>query len=165
MALYDGAFFESGEIMFRSILVPVDGSGLSDKPVQTAIEIAKMQGATLVFLSIAEPRLFTTSDSDKVDDGRAAEDLNLRAARASVQKAVNTSKMAHVPCEAVITMSRVPCEQILETAARFQCELIIVATRGRMGVIDTLFQESTTQQLLKKTEIPVLVFPECLEDQ
>lgn len=81
--------------------MPVDGSGLYDKPVQTAIEIAKMQGATLVFLSVAEPRLITTSDPDKVDDGRAAEDLHLRAARANVQKAVNTSKVAHVPCEAV----------------------------------------------------------------
>ncbi|MFC7518100.1 universal stress protein [Herbaspirillum sp. GCM10030257] len=161
--LNDGVFFGSGKIMFRSILVPVDGSRLSNKPVQAAIEIAKMHGATLVFLSVAEPRLFTTSDLDKVDDGRAAEDLNLEAARANVQKAVNTSKEAHVPCEAVIRMSRIPCEEILETAARFQCELIIMATRGKMGIADTVFKESTTQQLLKKAEIPVLVFPQSSE--
>ncbi|KRB84016.1 universal stress protein [Noviherbaspirillum sp. Root189] len=149
--------------MFRSILVPVDGSGLSNKPVQTAIAIAKMHTATLVFLSVAEPRLVTTSDLDKVDDGRAVEDLNLQAARANVQKAVNASTDAHVPCEAVITMSRIPCEEILETAARYQCDLIVMATRGKMGVIDTVFKESTTQQLLTKAEIPVLVLPQCLE--
>jgi nucleotide-binding universal stress UspA family protein len=41
--------------MFKTILVPTDGSPLSDKAVDAAIELAKRMGSKLVGISVAEP--------------------------------------------------------------------------------------------------------------
>lgn len=145
--------------MFNSILVPIDGSTRSYKPLQTAIEMAKAQGARLIFLSVAEPRLFNSTEPDKLEDGKLAEDFYLRSAQDYVEKAIVTSMQASVPCESVVSMSRTPSKEILETAARFRCELIIMATRGETGLVERIFGESVTQDVLKKSDIPVLVFP------
>jgi nucleotide-binding universal stress UspA family protein len=39
--------------MFKSILVPVDGSALSFKPMKIAVELAKQGGGKLIALSVA----------------------------------------------------------------------------------------------------------------
>lgn len=145
--------------MFKSILMPIDGSSLSFKPLPAVITLAVQLKAKLVFLSIAEPRLFNASDADAVSTGEAVETANLHTAQQNIGRALASARSANVPCEAVVSLSRLPCDEILDTAERLQCDAIAMATRGKMGVIDTLFGESTTQELLRKSSIPVLVFP------
>ena len=41
--------------MFKHILVPTDGSDITAKAVQTAITLAKEQGAALSTISVKEP--------------------------------------------------------------------------------------------------------------
>lgn len=56
-------------------------------------------------------------------------------------------------------MSTVPDEEIVEAAQRFHCDRIIMATCGKMSAIDTLINDSTTQQAIRNSAAPVLVFP------
>ena len=69
------------------------------------------------------------------------------------------AEKAGVACESVVSMSHVPRDEILDTVQKASCDLIVMATRGRMGVIDTIFSESTTQDVIRKSPVPVLVFP------
>lgn len=147
--------------MFKSILVPVDGSALSYRPMQTAIEFARQNGGRLILLSVASPRLFNSSQPEALQDGRAAEARNTEAAKDNIRKAFARSGDPGVPWEGVISISGAPAVAILETAQRFQCDLILIGTRGKMGMVETLFNESTTQEILGKTRIPVLVFPDA----
>jgi nucleotide-binding universal stress UspA family protein len=55
--------------------------------------------------------------------------------------------------------SRLPCDEIVAVARRANCDVIFMATRGKIGLLDQLFDESTTRQVLQKTTVPVLVFP------
>ncbi len=41
--------------MFKTILVPTDGSVLSDKAILAAVDFAKATGGKLIGLSVAEP--------------------------------------------------------------------------------------------------------------
>lgn len=145
--------------MFKSILMPIDGSTLSCKPLPVVVDLARQLNVKLVFLSVAEPRLYNGSDADAVRTGEEVESGNLSSAQKNVGRALASARSANVRCEAVVSLSRVPCDEILSTAERLHCDAIVMATRGKMGVIDSLFNESVTQELLKKSSIPVLVFP------
>lgn len=145
--------------MFRSILIPVDGSPLSLRPIQPAIDLAKMSRAGMVVLSVAEPRLYRASDYDAIQSGRDVEHMHLEAARQTVEKVRVLAEEAGVKCKSVVSMSALPCNEILSTVEKENCDLIVMATRGNMGIIDTIFSESTTQEVLQKASVPVLVFP------
>jgi nucleotide-binding universal stress UspA family protein len=144
--------------MFNAILLPVDGSALSFKPVQAVIELAKLSGSKIVVLSVAKPRLFWATDSDSLQSGKELEIMNLEAARKNVQKVQAVAEQAGVACEGVASMANLPCDEILDTVQKANCDLIAMATRGKMGVIDTIFGESTTQEVIRKSPVPVLVF-------
>lgn len=145
--------------MFNAILLPVDGSALSFTPMQATIDLAKISDSKIVVLSVAEPRLFRASDRDSASTGAAAEAMELKAARENVLKVRAAAEQAGVSCESVVLVSADPRGEILNTARKSKCDLIVMATKGRMGVLDTIFSESTTQEVLRKSPVPVLVFP------
>ena len=51
--------FTNGVTMFKTILVPTDGSTLSDKAITAAIEFAKFCNGKVIGLSVAEPYPFS----------------------------------------------------------------------------------------------------------
>jgi len=145
--------------MFKHILVPIDGSSLSYRPVAAAIEIARTQHGKLTLLSVAEPRLFNGADAEAQVGGAVTERQNASAAESALARAMEAVRDAGVPCESVVALSRVPCDVIVATAQHRLCDAIFMATRGKMSTLDTLFDKSTTQDVLQKTTVPVLVFP------
>lgn len=146
--------------MFKSILWPVDGSPLSLKPLAQVVDLARCAGARVTLLSIAEPRLHRASTQDALATGQAAETLRLDAARQELERVQRAVRQAGVACDDIAALAAAPCDGIVETAHRIGCDLIVMATHGKMGVIDTLLNASTTQQVLKASPVPVLVFPE-----
>nr|WP_314625190.1 universal stress protein [uncultured Noviherbaspirillum sp.] len=145
--------------MFNNILVPIDGSPLSYKPVAAAIEMAKTRQGRLVLLSVAEPRLFNASDEESLATGAVVEEQHAAKAQANLAQAVEAARQAGVSCEPLVMQSRLPYDEIVAVAQRANCDAIFMATRGKMGMLDQLFDESTTRQVLQKTTVPVLVFP------
>lgn len=145
--------------MFKNILIPIDGSALSYRPVAAALEMARAQQGRLVLLSVAAPRLFNASDPEAMQDGAAAEQENAGQAQASLSRAVAAAQAAGIPCESIVLQSALPCDEIIATVQQRQCDVIFMATRGKMGAIDTLLDDSVTRQVLQKSPVPVLVFP------
>ena len=72
--------------MFNAILLPVDGSALSLKPMQTVIDLAKLSNSKIVVLSVAAPRMFWSSRFEDMQAGKAVETMHLDAARENVRK-------------------------------------------------------------------------------
>lgn len=94
-----------------------------------------------------------------MQDGEAAEEINLEAAREFVRKAREAGQRAGVDCESIVSMPHFPSEVIVETAQSANCDVIVMATRGKVGVVETIFKESTTLDVLRSSHVPVLVFP------
>lgn len=145
--------------MFKNILLPVDDSALSLRPMEAAIKLARLNGAKIVALSVAEPRLLHASDYDEVRPGSDIETVKQERAKNNVKKACTAVMEAGIECESVVATSADPEDEIVKTARHYECDLIVMATRGEMGVIDTIFGESTTQRVLQNSTVPVLVFP------
>jgi nucleotide-binding universal stress UspA family protein len=143
--------------MFKKILVPTDGSDLSDKAISQAIEFAKSFGSTIVGLSVAEPYPFTPLyEGVSVPESNIYEDRMRDLAQLHVQKITDAAKEAHILCETFTTQSFSPYEEIVAAAKKYGCDAIFMASHGRRG-LNKLFLGSETQKVLAHTTLPVLV--------
>ena len=98
-------------------------------------------------------------DEESLAAGAVVEQQHAAKARSNLTGAIEAARQAGVSCEPLVMQSRLPCDEIVAVARRANCDAIFMATRGKMGLLDQLFDESTTRQVLQKTTVPVLVFP------
>ena len=143
--------------MFKKILVPTDGSPLSDKAIDTAITFARGAGSSLIGISVAEPRHANNPcDGQSVIDADEYARQMLGVAQNSVDRLERAARAAEVPCETTVAQSFNPYEEIISAAKAYGCDAIFMASHGRKG-ISALFVGSETQKVLSHSTIPVLV--------
>lgn len=152
--------------MFTKILVPTDGSPLSDKAVNAALELAGQVGASLVVISVAEPYRFIPPASAGMiyDPSLYSDELQHRfdqhsqeQAREIVEKVVEAARSRGIACEATTPMSLDPYEEIVSAVDKYGCDAVFMASHGRKG-LNKLFLGSETQKVLSHTSVPVMVF-------
>jgi nucleotide-binding universal stress UspA family protein len=145
--------------MFRRILVPTDGSKLSDKAVQAAIELAAACGGSIVVFH-AYPQFYggaygtfemaneVLAEAHQAQEKAVSEQLFAAAAAKAAA--------AGVDCAAVAVESDHPWEAILAAAKKRKCDSICMASHGRRGLAGILLG-SETQKVLTHATLPVLV--------
>lgn len=143
--------------MFKHILLPTDGSKLSEKSVKQGIRMAQTLNASVTGLHVipkvhafAYPlnRLEGTQDQYSEESARAADEY------LSFVKKV--AKAAGVECDVVQVTSKKPFKEIIGIARKKKCDLIMMASHGRRG-IEGFLLGSETQKVLTHSQIPVLV--------
>ena len=143
--------------MFKTILLPTDGSPLSEKATETAIRFAQLNGAKIVGISVLQPfPLSSFGDGGVIFDANVLEQQMHEAAQHNVDKVGAAAKAAGIQFEGVVTESVSPYEAIVATAAKYQCDIILMASHGRTG-LNKLFLGSETQKVLAHTNLPVMV--------
>jgi nucleotide-binding universal stress UspA family protein len=144
--------------MFHKILVPTDGSPVSEKAAKAAIEFAVACGASVVGLSVAQLYPFMLMpEAGAMVDLSMYEDAQDQAAQQHVSQLADFAKAANVPIEPIAKRAVHPYEEIIATATATQCDLIWMASHGRRG-IDKLLLGSETQRVLARSTIPVMVY-------
>ncbi|MDX5363817.1 MAG: universal stress protein [Pseudazoarcus pumilus] len=146
--------------MFQHILVPTDGSELSQATVDKAVRFASEISARITFYYAqpdfpmpiyGEGALIDPTTPEQFAQSAAAEaQAILDRASASAQAAGVTANVDSVVCE-------VPYEGIIEAAERHDCDLIFMASHGRKGLAGLLLG-SETQKVLSHSKIPVLIY-------
>ncbi|MBB5392225.1 MULTISPECIES: universal stress protein [unclassified Herbaspirillum] len=143
--------------MFKTILVPTDGSERSDKAIVNAIDYAKHCGAKIVGISVAEPYPFSPlAESSMAIDPGLYEDNVRSLAEQHVKKIADAAQAAGVPCQTATMLSFAPDEEIVNAAKTYQCDVIFMASHGRSG-LSRIFLGSKTQKVLAHSSVPVLV--------
>lgn len=146
--------------MFKSILVPTDGSDLSASTVTRAIEFAKDANAKLTFF-YAQPDFPTPIYGEGALFDPTTPEQFSRAAAAEADKILTLAKAAaeasNVAANTDTVVSEVPYEAIIEAAERNRCDMIFMASHGRRGLSGFLLG-SETQKVLTHSKIPVLVY-------
>ena len=144
--------------MFKHVLIPIDGSALSIKAVQSGVAFAKAMGAKLTVLTIIEPTGVLATDSKRVAATRQAYEQHVREiAERELKDAERAAKKQGVPCTTVLQQHSQPYQAIIETAKKKRCDLIAMASHGRRGV-SALLLGSETNKVLTHSRIPVLVY-------
>ncbi|MYN30323.1 universal stress protein [Duganella levis] len=143
--------------MFKSILLPTDGSELSDKATAIAVEFARLHQSRITALTVIQPLLLPSlGDSGAVIDAGQYETQMQDAARAHIERVAAAANAAGIPFEGIIAMSPNPYEEIVAAAEKHGCDLIMMASHGRSG-LSKLLMGSETQSVLSHTTLPVLV--------
>lgn len=142
--------------MFKTILMPTDGSALSEKVTGTAVQFAKEVGGKIIAISIAQTEPPPLSKDESAFSISDYEENMREFARENVEKVAAAAKAADVPCETVIAESLHPYDAIINAATEYGCDLIVMASHGRKG-LSRLFLGSETQRVLTHSTIPVLV--------
>ena len=142
--------------MFKRILIPTDGSTVTDKAVQTALSLAKTSGGSLYAISVKEPFPYSAISEMQPVPPQEFYDAQERIAAARVKEVTDAASQAGVTCTGHTVEALHPWEAILDHAKSQQCDLIVMASHGRRGVA-ALLLGSETSRVLIHSEIPVLV--------
>jgi nucleotide-binding universal stress UspA family protein len=146
--------------MFKHILLPTDGSKLSDRAVQRGIELAAEIGAGVTAMHVIPEFRMMADESFVLPNtaelkARYEKESKARGSR-MLDKIADRARAAGVKCECVIVLGHAAYELIIETAKKRKCDLIVMASHGRRGV-SALLLGSETAKVLTHSKIPVLV--------
>jgi nucleotide-binding universal stress UspA family protein len=143
--------------MFKSILIPTDGSELSDRAMQQGLELARSVGAKVVALHVRTPFHVLAFEPGELT---ATPDVYEREAAAFAKKALDgvtaAASQAGVECKAVSRTGEHIWQEIIQAAEANACDAICMASHGRRGVAAVMLG-SETVKVLTHSKIPVVV--------
>jgi nucleotide-binding universal stress UspA family protein len=142
--------------MFKRILIPTDGSEITSKAVNTALELARAGGGQLYTISVKEPFPYSAISEMQPVPPQEFFDAQERIAGERVKAVVDVAGKASVKCHAHTVEALHPWEAILDHAKTQGCDLIVMASHGRRG-LSAMLLGSETQKVLTHSSIPVLV--------
>jgi nucleotide-binding universal stress UspA family protein len=145
--------------MFKHILLPTDGSPISDKAVKRGIEFAKRIRARVTVLHVVPEFRFMADEGITPlnptlkkrfeDEGRAR-------AKEMLEAVAKHARGRGVRCTTLSAASDLPYQQIVAAARLKKCDLIMMASHGRRG-LSSLLLGSETAKVLTHSKVPVLV--------
>ena len=148
--------------MYKHILIPTDGSALSDKAVEAAIKLAKLLGARITAFHAMET--YPLQGAYAAEASGVAElqpeifaERSEEYAKRVLDAVARAAAAANVQCTTDYTTSRSPSQAIIEKAGAEKCDLIVMASHGRRG-LEGFLLGSETQKVLTHSSIPVLVY-------
>ncbi len=148
--------------MYKKILMPTDGSTLSQKAIKHGVSLARTLNAGITFVAVTapfhsvsgEPQMVANmpdSSKDFVHDYLASD-----AARA-LSQGQTVAMDEGVQCDALCVENDHIYRGIIDTAADRDCDLILMASNGHRGLVGVILG-SVTQEVLAHSTIPVLVY-------
>lgn len=146
--------------MFRHILLPTDGSALSSRAVKRGLQFAGSIRAKVTALYVV-PDFRMMGDEGFVSPlGVALKPRIEKESREYASKVLarvdKLAAAAGVRCDTVANTGDAPHRQIVATARKRKCDLIIMASHGRSG-LSSLLLGSETAKVLAHSKIPVMV--------
>ena len=140
---------------YAKILVPLDGSELSEEALEAAIPLARAFGSEILLVGVLD---LTAGMYDVY-----AEAFNPVDLRAQLEKFLESAlDRAKTRAEAIGLKVRrflrvgVPHEEIAALSAQEGGELIVMTTHGRKG-LSHLLLGSVTEKVIRTAECPILV--------
>jgi nucleotide-binding universal stress UspA family protein len=145
--------------MYKRILVPVDGSELSDRAIQASVDLASQLQATVVAF-VAEPLapIPATPRTQALLQQELTEHDALTAAHARpvLGRFEAAARAAGVPFEGYFDQVPNVDKAIVAAAESHDCDMIVMVTHGRGAFGEFLFG-SHTKAVLAGSQLPLLV--------
>ena len=144
--------------MYQRILVPHDGSATSDEALAEAVRLAKLCSSRLRLIHVVDPLTHISGFETGAAYTRqilpgllaAGEEL-LRNARAPIE-----GQGVAVESELIQSSGERVARIIVEQAASWKADLIVLGTHGRRGV-DRVLMGSDAEQVARTAPVPVLL--------
>ena len=143
--------------MFKSILVPTDGSKLSDQALRQAFQLARSLNAGVVALHVTAPFHVLAATASALSATRQQCEKNDAAFSKQIFDAItNMAREYGVTCTCVSRTGEHVWQEIIMGAEKSGCDVICMASHGRRGLAALLIGGETVK-VLTHSKIPVLV--------
>jgi nucleotide-binding universal stress UspA family protein len=143
-------------LMFKHILVPVDGSDTAQLAVDKAIGLAKAFDSSVTVIYVIDPYPFTGVGTDFAYGQAEYLSAATAEANAAVKAAKDTLVTAGVAVDASVVEAHTAWRGIVEAGISLKVDLIVIGSHGRSG-LEKLVLGSVAQAVLSHTKLPVLV--------
>ena len=142
--------------MFKHLLVPIDGSPISELAVDKAIGLAKAFASKVTIIYVVDPYPFTGVGTDFA----YGQSQYMNAAKAAATDALATARKqmeaAGVALQTATIEAHTVWRGIIRAADSGGADLIVMGSHGRSG-IEKLVLGSVAQKVVTNTQLPVLL--------
>ena len=145
--------------MYKHLLVPIDGSELSERAADSSVALAHKLGARITAF-VAEPFPPMPHMGSHASTYSRETDAHAARTEAHAQDALNRFRARaaelDVPFEGRFTRTDEVDEAIVSIAQEAGCDLIVMVTHGR-GAFGGLMFGSHTKNVIARSKLPLLV--------
>ena len=146
--------------MHKKILLPTDGSNSSRNAMGHAMAFAKALKAKVIGLHIVPAFHMPRDEGDLMPTStmlkKRVDEEHTARAKQLLDEVEASAKDAGVKCQCMVGINDTIHEEIIGTAEKQGCDLIIMASHGHAGMT-ALLLGSETAKVLTHTRLPVLV--------
>lgn len=145
--------------MFKHLLVPVDGSPLTDRAIKTSVELAQQIGAAITgFIADPLPPVppGPRSTASMEQEAHENEELSGMHANEVLARFEAAAKAAGVPFTGYHDHVARVDRAIIAAAESRGCDMIVMITHGR-GAFGEFLYGSQTKAVLAGSKLPLLV--------
>jgi nucleotide-binding universal stress UspA family protein len=139
--------------MYKRILIPTDGSEISENAAEHGIKLARALGAEVICLYVIDISSFTGIPTEAIWENMRS--LLEEEGRNSLSAVEQMAKKNDVKFEFIIKEG-IPSEDISKTAGEKKVDVIVMGTAGRSG-LDRFLLGSVTEKVVRTAPCPVLV--------
>ena len=142
--------------MFKTIVVPTDGSDHALQAARTAVQLAKLCEARLVAISVREPYPLAGGVMAGAAGLQSYMDDSNKAAERAFAQVQELATGAGVPMETCVEEALPAAEGIVSAARAVGADLIVIGSHGRSGMARLLLG-SVAGKVITLASVPVLV--------
>ena len=146
--------------MISMILVPIDGSKVSQKAAKYAVELAKQTGSSLTLLSVIDKRFLVeqavSASVSPTHLKESVEDYLKQSAQSFTDAIGKVCERNHIKYKTSIRTGH-PVEEIVSEAARSKADLIVMGSHGKSALKAAVLGSVTYGVMHKDAKIPLLI--------
>ncbi|MFN4257973.1 MAG: universal stress protein [Gemmataceae bacterium] len=163
---HDAKLDLSKDIVFRHILVPLDGSELSEQIIEPALALGELMTSEFTLLRVVKPVFppsypmegssFGQVAQAIVDQVQVAQEKMVADARAYLEKVGERFRAKSLKVQTHVIVEPKPALGILDALESPAIDCVALATHGRSGLA-RLFRGSVADKVIRGATVPVFV--------
>ena len=138
--------------MYKDLLISTDGSPCATRAVENGLDLSKALDGKVHLLYVVDGTRGAESGWDIVVERQEAEGERTLEDGATMARETGQVITPHL-------RRGTPSEEIVEMAAEYDIDLIVMGTCGRSGLKRLLRPGSTAERVIRRSVCPVVVVP------
>ena len=155
-------------MMYKKILLPIDGSKNSKRAAPHAINMAHENGGDVTILFVVEPfipkyPILPIATLPSPDDNYFEEVRNegiqiIKDFKKDLEENLCGDKCKNVHLNTLVKEGKAYIE-ILKTIDKENYDLVVMGSSGRHSTLDRITLGSVTERVIRESRVPVLIIP------
>ena len=144
--------------MYKQILLPTDGSALSEVAINEGLQFAKAIGAKVTGLYVMVERQTESFEDFAPVSAKAPthDEVSRQDAQKYLAVVTNKARELGVACTTQSISHASPHQAIIAAATSNRCDLIVMASHGRRG-LNRILLGSQAHEVLTHSKVPALI--------